>query len=125
MTQSLPRAVCTHCNGEFTYYQRHSGFGDEGYMYCDSDETVLTMQFYGATYQSIMTKLPWTLNEGEKQVVEAALKPCPFGGRFSFRNPPRCPHCFEDVSAVVPGGIYYVVTGRRVDADRDHLWRQG
>ena len=109
MTDEGKRATCPHCGEDFTFAARHSGFAEEGYMYCDSDEAVLVWSFYGPNKgRSLVDKLPWTLDEGEKAKVEAAVSPCPCGGRFAFRNPPRCPHCFSDFSSTVPTGIHYV-----------------
>jgi hypothetical protein len=116
-------ATCPHCGQRFTFRKYHSGFGDEGFMYCDNDECVLTWSFYGPNrYRQIIPRLPWTLSDDDKRIVEASLKSCPFGGTFSFSNPPLCPVCFNDISAAVPGGIYYVVSGRRVDGDTDDIW---
>jgi hypothetical protein len=94
-----------------------------GYLYCDVDETVVTWNTYDPIYSKLIdNKNPWALNEEEQARVERALKPCPCGGRFAFKNPPRCPMCREDISAVVEGGIYYVVAGRRIDGDNDDVW---
>lgn len=122
MDTGVKRAVCPHCHTEFTYYQRHAGFGEEGYIYCDQDEVVLTWGMFDPKYRDITQKPPWTLAHDEGSLVEKALKPCPFGGRFAFGNPPLCPTCFKDISTVVPGGIYYVVTGRRIDGDQEEVW---
>jgi hypothetical protein len=71
-------------------------------MYCDRDETVVTWDVYSPSYMRITSKLPWILAAEERQLVEAAIKPCPAGGRFAFANSPRCPQCYESVELLVP-----------------------
>ncbi len=91
-------------------------------MFCDQDEVVLTWGMFDPKYRDITRKPPWTLANDERSLVEKALKPCPFGSRFEFGNSPLCPTCFKDISTVVPGGIYYVVTGLRIDGDNEEIW---
>jgi hypothetical protein len=91
-------------------------------MYCDQDEAVLTWGMFNPIYRGITKKPPWTLTDEERQLIEGALKACPFGGKFAFANPPLCPVCHRDISSVVPGGIYFVITGRRVDGDKGDIW---
>ena len=125
MTTNSHRATCSHCQTEFEYHQYHSGFGDQGYMYCDLDEAVLTWSSFDPVYEKLVPgKHPWTLGDDAKQLVEAALNSCPYGGHFSFSNPPLCPHCKKDISTVVPGDIYFVVTGRRVEGEKGApIWK--
>jgi rRNA maturation protein Nop10 len=124
MSERQRRATCPNCGRSFEYRQFHAGFGDQGYLYCDSDETVVTWNAYDQNYVNVIPNTnPWSLLEEDKSKVESALKPCPNGGHFAFRNPPRCPVCRGDISSVVPGGIYFVVTGRWVDAEKsESIW---
>ena len=117
--------TCPHCNHSFNYQQYHSGFGNQGFLYCDTDEVVLTWSSYDQTYQTVIPDThPWMLDADEQKKVENALLPCPFGGHFSFKNPPRCPRCSGDVSSVVEGGIYFIITGRRIDAEMGEvIWK--
>jgi hypothetical protein len=120
---SQHRATCLHCGREFSYERFHAGFSNLGYMYCDEDETVITWSTYNPAYiQIIHDKHPWVLDRKEQQKVEASLKPCPYGGCFSFDNPPLCPFCHESVAFLVQGKEYFIVTGRRVDGDREDVW---
>ena len=119
------RAKCPHCEREFEYERYHSGFGDEGYMYCDRDETVLTWNALKPAYGAIVPKLPWMLDANEQRRVENGVKACPFGGHFAFANPPLCPYCYESIAFLVPDRIYYVVVGRRIDADAEDMWVTG
>src|SRR5258708_6847015 len=101
----------------------HAGLGDEGYMYCDRDATVITWSSFDPTYSSMVHNThPWMLTDAEKRIVEAAIIECPCGGRFRFGNPPLCPHCSGDLSDLAPEPIYYVVLGRRIDGDVSPAW---
>jgi len=91
-------------------------------MYCDHDETVLTWHALGPAYRRVVAKLPWMLETDEQRRVEESLKPCPYGGHFAFANPPLCPFCHESVAFLVPTREYFVVVGRRVDADAEDMW---
>jgi len=92
-------------------------------MYCDHDETVLTWRSLGPEYgRVISSKHPWMLDADEQRRVEEALKPCPHGGHFAFANPPLCPFCHESVAFLVPSRVYYIVVGRRIDADAEDMW---
>ncbi len=92
-------------------------------MYCDKDETVITWGSYNPAYMRVIPdKHPWLLDVDEQQTVEAAVKQCPYGGRFSFDNPPLCPFCHESVAFLVPSREYFIVTGRRLDGDSEDVW---
>src|SRR4051794_13458837 len=85
---------CNHCNTELHFQQYHAGFGDQGYMYCDQDSTVVTWSSYDPTYSSLSDRThPWVLDDDAKRRVEDAIIECPHGGRFRFDALPRCPHC--------------------------------
>jgi hypothetical protein len=116
------RALCPHCGREFEYERYHAGFSNEGHMYCDRDETVITWDAYSPAYSKLTSEHPWMLDSVDQGRVEQALKPCPNGGRFAFANPPLCPFCRESVAYLVPNGEYFIVTGRRVDADAEDMW---
>ena len=125
MTVSDPRthhATCPHCGTTFEYQRYHAGFSNEGYMYCDQDDTVLTWGTYDRAYTRIVNKVPWGLTADEQRAVEASLKPCPHGGHFAFSNLPRSPSCNGELPDLVPSKIYFAVVGRRVDADKTDVW---
>jgi len=74
----------------------HAGFSDVCFLYCDRESSVVTFSVYDPTYESLSNgKVAWDgrLNTVERRRVEENLLPCPCGGRFSFENPLRCPHC--------------------------------
>lgn len=116
---SARTGLCTH---PLSYQRYHAGFSNLGYLYCDRDDTVLTWGAYNPHYKRIVDKHPWLLTPEEKGVVEAALKPCPCGGRFAFANAPRCPHCRRARPDLALDPTYYVVVGRRLDGDVEAVW---
>src|SRR5438309_12076697 len=116
-------APCPHCARLIQFEQYHAGFGDEGYLYCDKDSTVLTWSSYDRVYSSIVRKHPWMLTDAEKRLVEDALLPCPLGGKFAFSNSPRCPHCSQEIRSLVPDAIHYIVVGRNVTPKDAPVWR--
>jgi hypothetical protein len=118
----LQHARCPHCGRALTYRRYHAGFSNEGFAYCDQDEAVVTWSTYDPRYTAIVDKHPWMLNEAERRAVESALRPCPFGGTFSFGNAPRCPHCHGKLAGLVPSDIYFAVMGRRVDGASSDIW---
>lgn len=91
-------------------------------MYCDQDETVLTWDSYNPRYKRIAGKHPWMLSPQEQGVVEAAIKPCPYGGHFTFASLPRCPSCNRELPDLVPSRIYMAIVGRRIDGDKEDIW---
>ena len=116
------QADCPHCGQQFSYERFHAGFSNEGYMYCDQDEAVFTWDAYAPAYARLLDKHPWMLTADERHRVESVVRPCPCGGRFAFGNPPLCPKCHADISALVPNKDYFIVTGRRVNGDKDDAW---
>ena len=68
---------------------------DEGFLYCSSCSTILTWSVYSRDFDRIIgkSKMPSTLTEDERRTVEGSIIDCPFGGRFLFDNPLRCPVC--------------------------------
>lgn len=122
MSPERQKATCPHCCREFEYARYHAGFGNQGYMYCDQDETVLTWDTYVDPYSKLTSKHPWMLDSADQSRVEAALKPCPYGGSFAFANPSLCPFCHESIAFLVPSKEYFIVAGRRVEADDQDMW---
>jgi hypothetical protein len=117
--------ICPHCNRHIEAQQYHAGFSNLGFMYCDRDGALLTWDTYSVAYTAIVGKHPWMLDAEEKRRVEGAILPCPRGGRFLFRNPPRCPQCNGEIAALLTDDIHFLVYGERFDADADGLWVRG
>jgi hypothetical protein len=120
----VSEAVCPHCSKPVNCPQYHTGFSNVGVMYCDIDGHLLLWSTYSPTYTAIVDKHPWMLNTEEKQRVEAALKDCPLGGRFSFDAVPRCFHCGGDLSGLVKDPMHFLMCEPNFDADRDNLWKE-
>ncbi|HEX7392961.1 MAG TPA: hypothetical protein VF374_08460, partial [Thermoplasmata archaeon] len=114
--------VETEGKGDHPY---HAGFGDEGFLYCSRDTTVLSFSSYDPFYTGLFEKLgqraehPWTYaQEGNTEalrLIERHLVECPCGGKFSFDNPLRCPECGCVFSEPLSKTIYYVVLDRVLD----------
>jgi hypothetical protein len=118
-------ANCPHCHRFVEFERFHAGFSNEGYLYCDSDAAVLTWDSYHPQYVRLVgEKHPWMLSKEEQRRVEDALKPCPYGGRFTFANPPKCPHCLRDISSFVAEKVYFIVTGPRLKAEEVDVWKR-
>ncbi|MEQ1527561.1 MAG: hypothetical protein ABL911_12560 [Gallionella sp.] len=104
-------------------YQYHAGFGNQGFLYCDSCPTIIEFGSYNSKYTSIVNgKHTWSLDSEEMQCVEAGLKPCPCGGHFRFNALPRCPACNEPLPNLLQDKFHFVEVGRVVDADKEDAW---
>ena len=119
--------VCKNCHKAIKVkqgYPYHAGFGDEGFLYCDKDSTILLFSSYDKYYSKIVNdKHPWVLNKADKERVERELIKCPCGGKFLFKNKPRCPFCNESIQNLLPAKIYYVILGKVIDGDKEKIWR--
>lgn len=112
----------------------HAGFNDTGFLYCDKDSTVLTFSSYDPTYDRLLASIysgsvphPWGIIEkGDKdalRIIEEHLIRCPCGGRFSFKNPLRCPVCGGAFSGPLSETIYFIVLERVIDGDKVNVWK--
>ena len=118
---------CGHCGHTLRLPQPHpyhAGFGNQGFLYCDSDPTIVTFSSFDPLYRRLVGEVhPWMLAAPQRQRVEEALLPCPCGGRFSFQAEPRCSSCGTSLRSALPGDIYYVILDRRVDGEREVIWK--
>lgn len=118
---------CPHCGKTLHLsqpYPYHAGFNNEGFLYCDSDPTVVTFSSFNPGYRTLVGDVhPWSLDAAQRQIVEDHLLPCPCGGRFLFASEPTCPSCGASLRSALPGPGYYVIVGRRLDGDRDPIWK--
>lgn len=104
-------------------YQYHAGFGNQGFLYCDTCPAILEFDSYNPKYRAVVgDKHPWSLNSEEKKRVEGALKPCDGGGRFRFGALPRCPACNEPLPDLLKSDIHFVEIGKVIDADTEDVW---
>lgn len=125
------KARCKSCGAEIPVAEAyHAGKGDEFFLYCDNDTTVLTFSWYDATYERLIGKgtvgpNPFDLTEEQQKKVENHLVRCPCGGRFLFRNPLKCPSCsgvFSDPPKLSWSEVV-VIIDRHVDGDKTAIWR--
>jgi len=123
------KARCESCGVEISVAEAyHAGKGDEAFLYCDRDSTALTFCIYDEAYRRIVGRaaFPWNLTANEKEEVERLLVECPCGGRFSFKNPLRCPICggvFSDPMKLSQSEVVIVID-RHIDGSRTQIWKQ-
>ena len=113
----------TEANQDHPY---HAGFSDACFLYCDRDSSVVTFGVYDPIYDSLTNgKVAWDgrLNEVERRQIEENLLPCPCGGRFSFENPRRCPHCGAALADSILKTNYFYVVGRHVAGEKRNVWK--
>lgn len=116
-------ARCPNCSHELYFERYNARFGNEGYMYCDSDPTVLTWSSYDPTYSRLSGNAhPWMLDQASRDRIERSVIACPHGGRFRFSASPRCPHCRAGLPELSEDPTYFVVLADRVDGDHQHVW---
>jgi hypothetical protein len=117
-------STCPNCQEQFQYERYHSGFGNEGYLYCDSDSTVATWNTYDPEYVALVGDIhPWMLSESSKHKVERSIMDCPSGGHFRFNAKPRCPNCLFEMPELATDPIYFVTTGKRISGDVQRIWK--
>ena len=124
----LSSLTCQACHREYPVKNRtHAGFSDQGFLYCDKDSTVLIFHAYDSRFEETVRCcrcVPWELSENEQKLVEAALIPCPCGGRFLFRNPLMCPSCGNPLAKPMMESIYYYVLDRIIDGENERVWTE-
>jgi uncharacterized protein with PIN domain len=119
-------ARCPHCGSQLEFKRFNGRFGNQGFMYCDRDATVVTWSSYDPTYSSLSHNAhPWMLDAEAKRRVEDAMTLCPQGGRFRFSAQPRCPHCLEELPELGADRAFFVVLGERVDGETTSIWATG
>lgn len=108
----------------------HSGFADQGYLYCDTCPDILVFSTYDETYRTLVgKKQPWMLTRKEQEVIENHLIKCSCGGNFTFKAQPRCPYCNTEIPDITPlkgtekRSIYYVVLGNLIDGEKTVVWK--
>jgi hypothetical protein len=116
-------AECPVCSCTFEYERFNARFGNQGYMYCDSDPTVLTWNAYDPAYSTLSGNThPWMLDEHQMTDVEEHVIACPSGGHFRFAALPRCPNCNSELEALHTDPAYFVVIQSRLDGDKVQIW---
>jgi DNA-directed RNA polymerase subunit RPC12/RpoP len=117
-------ARCPDCGHELTFQRYNARFGDQGYMYCDKDSTVLTWGAYDPIYTRFAGQVnPWMLDQDCRSQVERRVIACPSGGRFRFAASPRCPRCSAELPELQRDPAYFVVLGEWIDGEAVSVWR--
>ncbi len=116
---------CKSCGVKLKANYLHAGFCDWGFPYCSKDSTVLTWNAYDSDFESFVGagKMPWTLTDEDKSVLEEHLIKCPCGGRFLFSNHQICPECGKTFSEPMSATIYAVILGQHIDGESRRVWR--
>jgi len=105
--------VCKSCNFVNKFKQKHpyhAGLSNLGFLYNDDGNLTLIWNSYDEDYQQIVGEVhPWSLSQQQQSALEGVLKPAPSGGRWSFKNVPRCSKCHEPIGQSTNETIYYLV----------------
>jgi hypothetical protein len=111
-----------HTNQEYAY---HAGFGNVGFLYCDSCPNLVVFGSFDPDYRKIVGRKvhPWVLGPFKRWRVERRLKPCSCGGHFRFGAKPRCPLCNQAIPSILPDAIHFIETGKRFDGDTEAIWK--
>lgn len=90
------KGVCEHCRQEFGYCLLHAGFAEISYAYCDACGQTAILSHWDK-------RMPHLSGcKGQQEMcseMEPYLKHCDCGGSFRRGASPRCPHCYEQLSA--------------------------
>ena len=102
-----------------------AGLFNVGVAYCTQcSRTVTWSTSQDKTFLSIVGDADdlWRLTAEERARVDRRLKRCKCGGRFSMNACPRCPHCGEDLSPLLPDDVHYIRFPDSVDGTRVNVW---
>ena len=117
-------SFCTNCAQGFAYELVHARLSDQGYMYCDSDDAIVTWDSMSASYTAFVGDVhPWMLDQSGRELIEASVVDCPYGGHFSFSAVPRCAFCQAEVPDLIEDPTYYAITGRHLDGAMLNVWK--
>lgn len=117
-------ARCANCAHELAFERFNARLGNQGYLYCDSDATVVTWNSYDPTYSRLSNDThPWMLNARGRMLIERSIIACPNGGRFRFSAQPRCPFCLVELPHLNADPAYFVVLAARLAGEHEQIWR--
>jgi hypothetical protein len=115
------KVICRTCSFENVFaqeYAYHAGLSNLGFLYNDNGNLTLVWSSFDPDYESIVgEKHPWALSSRQRAVLEATLKPAPFGGNWSFKNVPRCTNCHKPIGQSIIDTIYYLVFPSSLELD--------
>jgi hypothetical protein len=88
---------CEHCRQQFRYSIYHCGFSDCCYAYCEKCGSTAVLSMWNPVVKKLPGIFPWQheINEASEPYILA----CECGGHFRAGASPRCPHCYEPLSA--------------------------
>lgn len=100
--------------------------GDEAFLYCDRDSTVLTWGIYESEYCRISGggHFPYDLTQEARDEIERHLIECPCGGRFLFKNPLKCPVCggvFSGPMSETSEDVF--IMDRHIESRETKIWK--
>lgn len=115
---------CPNCNSIIEIVDGyHSGFADEGFLYCNRDSTVMTWSAYNPKYIEIVGSImPDILTRDGQKQIEENLIGCPCGGKFLFANPLLCPKCGGVLSEPMTKNIYCIIIKNRINGQKEKIW---
>ena len=88
---------CEHCAKKFSYQLFHNGFGDSAYGYCERCGYTLILSSWAKSPAGVNLKIQAPITKA----IEPFLRACPCGGTFRAPGAPRCPHCSQELSAII------------------------
>jgi hypothetical protein len=116
---------CPHCLRWLEFERYNARLGNQGYMYCDNDSTIVTWSSYDPVYSRLANDThPWMLDKATMSRLEELIIPCPKGGHFRFSAHPRCPHCLTKLQELDADPSHFVILGTRVDGEQVPIWNE-
>ena len=116
------KIVCSGCGAPNVFDQRHryhAGFSNVGFLYDNPGTCTLIWSTFDPAYTAVVGEAhPWMLDETQRHLLEARLRPSPSGGRWRFKNVPRCVHCQAGIGKSITQDIYYYVYPGSVNTEK-------
>ena len=97
MTRKFAAGNCEHCRKVFPYYLIHSGFNNSWYAYCNRCGMTAILDYWNERRPQLET---CPQHQAICEEMERYVKSCECGGRFRRGASPRCPGCYQELSAV-------------------------
>jgi hypothetical protein len=114
---------CGSCSRILKFKRYNARFGNQGYMYCDSDATLLTWSSFDPRYAVLSNDVhPWMMDAAVQRIIEESVISCPNGGHFLFGAEPRCPYCNAERPELNLEPTYFVVLGDRINGETESIW---
>lgn len=93
--------ICENCHKSFSYKLIHNGFNESSYAYCDNCGKTAIFDSY-----LVPNELKQIYNNNSRhnaisEELEDFIMPCDCSGNYKHNASPRCPHCNEELSAIL------------------------